>query len=265
MFDALLQSRAVRETSPPTPSPGAPPPLASGERSAAYRRVEGWHLRQVAVRSAPLLAVLATNGRGWLDVDALPAAVAPDAHLVVALAGAVLVLVSAWLRVLAKGVLVRKTTLTTGGAYRLVRHPFYLANLVGAVGVFALAGLLGLLYAAAWLVVALPVYVATVRGEEDGLATLYPARWERYAARVPGLLPRPGRLGPRPDEPVRVTFANLVAEREPPRLLRFLSGALLVGAFAVTGVTATALATAAGVAFVASHLVPRPPSRRATN
>lgn len=232
---------------------------SSGERSAAYRAVEGHHLRQWLVRGSVPLALLATNGAGWLDVAALPRFDLPWARLPAAApaactaAGALLVTVAALLRVLSKGVLVRKTTLTTGGVYRLVRHPFYLATILGSLGVLLLAGPLGALVGVVWLVLAVPVFGITVAGEEDGLGTLFPARWDAYAAAVPRLLPGL-RLGPRPAEPVRTTWRNLRQEGEPPRLLRFLGGALAVAAFALGGVPA--LLAAAALLFAASHLTP---------
>jgi hypothetical protein len=225
--------------------------------------VEGRHLRQWLVRGSVPLALLATNGAGWLDTPALPRfdGLAPDAALHCGVVGVVLVLVSAVLRVLSKGVLLRKTTLTTGGVYRLVRHPFYLATIIGSVGVLVLAGPLGTLVAAVWLVLALPVFGITVAGEEDGLGTLFPERWAAYAAAVPRLLPTPFRLGPRPAEPVRVTWANLRVEGEPPRLLRFLAGALAIAAFAFGGHAVPLVV--AGALFAASRLLPglRPPRR----
>lgn len=244
--------------------------LESGERTPAYRLVEGLHLRQWLLRGAVPVAVLCTNGAGPVSVGFLPSHSLPFAILGVpeaagawtSASGWCLVALSAWLRVLAKGVLVRKTTLTTGGAYRLVRHPFYLANLVGLVGTFLLAGGLGAVIGLAWLALGVPVYRVTVRGEEEGLGTLYPGAWRAYCVRVPALFPVPGKLGPAPDPPVRVTWRNLVAEREPPRLLRFLAGALLVAGAARSDTAGTVLLVASGVLFVASHLTPRPPSRR---
>src|SRR5262249_12818060 len=150
------------------------------------------------------------NGMGRLDVawlprhDLLGAPASADAAL--RWAGVAAVALAAWLRVLAKGVLVRRTTLTTGGVYARVRHPFYLANLVGAVGTFCIAGTLGGAIAAVWLVLAVPVFAATIRGEETALARLYPDPWTGYAARVRALVP--GRRFA--DAPAaRVTWTNL--------------------------------------------------------
>lgn len=240
-------------------------PLASGERTRGYRVVEGLHLRQWALRTTVPLAILAANRAGHsalrVDIGWLPGADAPwlggpTLDTAARAAGVLLVVTAAVLRVHAKGVLVRKTALTTGGAYRLVRHPFYLANLIGAVGVFALAGTLGLVYGAAWTLFAAPVYLITVRGEEDGLRTLYGSSWEAFTRRVPGLIPRPWRLGPRPAAAVRVTWENLVREHEPARLPRFLAGALTVAAVAAPATVGEVVLCLAVLLFVLSHAAP---------
>ncbi|MCE9635875.1 MAG: isoprenylcysteine carboxylmethyltransferase family protein [Planctomycetes bacterium] len=239
-----------------------------------YHRIERAHMRQWVLRVVPPLAVLATNGTGWLDIAALPrfdgplaaAGLPPYARggavAAIRCTGAALVLTAAALRIGAKGVLVRKTTVTTAGVYGLVRHPFYLASMVGAVGVFAVAGPLGAALAMAWLVVALPVFLITVRGEEAGLRRIHGPAWDAYAARVPRLLPTGARANDRssvePGPPSRVTWANLVVEGEPPRGLRFLAGALVVAAFGVGGTLGIGLAAAGALCWGASHLVPRP-------
>ena len=234
-------------------------PLDSGERSASYRRVERLHLRQWVLRCVLPVAVLCTNGAGALAVDWWPRHDAwlggEPAELAVRGAGAFLIVTAAWLRVLSKGVLVRKRRLTTGGAYAHVRHPFYLATLIGAVGLLALSGTTGALLALPWLVLAAPVFAITIAGEEDGLSTLYPERWDAYRAAVPALLPLPRHAAPPPD-PVRVTWANLVAEREPPRLLRFLGGAALVAAAGAAGAAGTALGAVAVALFGSSYALP---------
>jgi protein-S-isoprenylcysteine O-methyltransferase Ste14 len=246
---------------------------ASGERSRAYRFVEGAHLRQWLARPVAPIAALCTNGAGLLDVpwwlrhDALlaPLGLPVDASTAIRAAAVVLILAAVVLRVRSKGVLVRRTTLTTGGVYAHVRHPFYVAVMVGAVGTLTLAGSLGLAAALLWLLLAAPVYAITVAGEEDGLSTLFPDSWEAYAARVPRLLPRlrPARgLG---GDGIGVTWSNLVAEHEPPRLLRFLGGALAVAGCASGGTLGWTLVGGAAVLFVASRVLPgiRPRSRRA--
>lgn len=229
----------------------APPPA-----DRAYAFVEGRHLRQWALRAVLPLAALATNGAGPVDVPWLPAHDAPglgaSAETALRVAGVALVIVSAVLRILAKGVLVRKTTLTTGGVYGVVRHPFYLANIVGALGTFLLAGQVGAALGAAWLVVATPIYVVTIRGEESALARLYPSEFAGYAARVRALVPG----WPRRDGPATpVTWANLVLEREPPRLLRFLAGAAAVYGLTSAPSASTAVLVGAAALFAAGYLV----------
>jgi protein-S-isoprenylcysteine O-methyltransferase Ste14 len=218
----------------------------------AYGVVERLHLRQWALRSVAPLAALATNGAGLVDVAWLPPSrlLPPAAEAAIRGTGPLLVVVSAALRVAAKGVLVRKTTLTTGGVYGVVRHPFYLANLAGALGTFLVAGSLGAAVGAAWIVVAAPIYAATIAGEERALARLYPAEFAAYSAHVRALVP--GRP-PSPRPAARVTWANLSAEGEPPRLLRFLAGAVLVFGLTLTGPAATAALAVAAAAFAVSH------------
>ncbi len=249
---------------PVEPQSSPAPAAQSGARTADYRFVESLHLRQWVLRAVLPLSVLATNGAGLLDVSWLPRhdviagtlADGPAVTTAVQISGAALIAVSAWVRVLSKGVLVRKRMLTTGGVYRRVRHPFYLANLVGAAGTLLLAGSLGAAVLIPWLLMAIPVYVITIRGEEDGLGTLFPDAWDAYARAVPSLIPVPGRRGPPPATPTRVTWAGLVAEREPPRLLRFLGGAALVLSFASGGSLASAFAVAGVSLFALSYVIP---------
>ena len=230
------------DTTPSTPStPGG-----------AYGLVERAHLRQWAMRAVVPLAALSTNGAGLLDVAWLPTSrSAPHAaEHALRWTGLALVVVSAALRVAAKGVLVRKTTLTTGGVYGVVRHPFYLANIIGALGTFLVAGPLGTVVGAAWVVVAAPLYLITIAGEETALSRIFADEFAAYSAHVRALVP--GR--PPPGRPAtRVTWANLKAEREPPRLLRFLAGAVLVFGLTTTGPVATTALAAAALAFGISH------------
>ncbi len=245
----------------------------SGERSRAYRVVEGLHLRQWLARSVVPLALLAGNTSGLLHVSWLPGHAAPlaavglppESTIAVRCVGVALVLTAAAVRVASKGVLVRRTTLTTGGIYARVRHPFYLGVVLGGLGTLLLAGALGAVVAVFWLLLAWPIYSVTIAGEEAGLAALYPVGFATYAARVPALIPRPGRRASADAPPTPVTFANLVSEHEPPRLLRFLGGALAVAGVALGGTAGWWLIGVGAVLFAASRALPglRPPSRRA--
>jgi protein-S-isoprenylcysteine O-methyltransferase Ste14 len=257
---------SARSTPPGTPG-------ESGIRAPSYRFVEGMHLRQWLARATAPLAIACTNGAGLLDWDVLPrhdaplawAALPAETETVVRIVGASLIVLAAWLRIESKGVLVRRVTLTTGGAYAWVRHPFYLAVLVGSVGLFLLSGALGAVVAAVWLALAAPVYAATVAGEEDGLGTLFPGDWSSYSGRVPRLLPFRGRCAPTTGAELRVTWRNLVREHEPPRLLRYFGATAAVGGSVAGGPAGLTLLGVAAVLFVASRIAPgiRPPSRRA--
>lgn len=268
-----------------------PAPEARGTAPSpegAYALVESLHLRQWCQRVVAPLAVLATNGlpRGpdaFVDVRRLPRADSPAAWLGLAseaparawlgsgtwIVGAAAVAGAAWLRIASKGVLVRKTTVTSTGAYALVRHPYYLANLVGCAGVLAIASPLGAVTALVWLAVALPVFVVTVRGEERGLSAIHGATWTAYAAAVSRLVPAtPARLfrglGALASTPV--SWRNLCAENEPPRLMRFLAAAAVVVAARLGRADGSAILAVAAVLWASSFAVQRlfrEPRRRA--
>ena len=275
-YSAPMDEAAAQNTSPREPAEASAhpqPQIDSGRRAASYRFVEGLHLRQWLARATAPLAIACTNGAGWLDTNALPSHDAPlswwsfpaSAEVGARIVGGALILVAAWLRIESKGVLVRRVTLTTGGVYAWVRHPFYLAVMLGSVGLLMLSGALGTVLAAVWLALAAPVYAATVAGEEDGLGTLFPDAWDAYARDVPRLVPLPGRRATNVGtKPTRVTWENLIAEHEPPRLLRFFGATAAVGGCALGGDPGLALFAAAVALFAASRLAPgiRPPSRR---
>ncbi|MCW5893651.1 MAG: isoprenylcysteine carboxylmethyltransferase family protein [bacterium] len=76
--------------------------------------------------------------------------------------------------------------LVTDGAYRVVRHPLYLAIVLLAVGTLLAHPSWAVLCAAIGLGVGVGV---KVRLEDRVLHEALGARWERYAERVPALLP----------------------------------------------------------------------------
>ena len=267
-------SRDSPARTPPPPRPAADAgPSDTVARShvpssvPAYDRVEGSHLRQLVQRATLPLGVLCTNGAGPLDVPWLPRHDAPLRWLGVSdgtaaalatwlpWAGGGLVALAAVLRVLSKGVLVRRTEVTSGGVYARCRHPFYLAALLGGVGTLGIAGPLGWTCTLAWLALAWPVYDVTMRGEEAGLSRAHGEAWDAYAARTPRLLPLGRPRGPDAAR-LRVTWRNLRDEREPPRLLRVLGNAVLVAALLFAAPWWAAGVAAALLLHGVSHLLP---------
>jgi protein-S-isoprenylcysteine O-methyltransferase Ste14 len=78
--------------------------------------------------------------------------------------------------------------LVTGGPYALSRHPVYLGEVIGAIGInLATAGWLG------WLAVAYFVAceLLRMRWEEGVLARAFPNEYPAYARRVPRYAPNP--------------------------------------------------------------------------
>jgi hypothetical protein len=78
--------------------------------------------------------------------------------------------------------------LTTSGPYAHTRNPLYLGTFLMVAGA-ALAGgrwWLGVLFAAAYLLIYIPVMLAEV----DTMRALFPGQYDRWAADVPLFLPR---------------------------------------------------------------------------
>src|SRR5262245_11179256 len=102
-------------------------------------------------------------------------------------AGAPLLLAGIALHLWAKGCLHQEREVTTAGPYRLVRHPFYLANALLDLGLAVMSGWwpLQLALPVWWLA----VYVPTIRGEEATLTTYFGPAYAAYRARVPALVP----------------------------------------------------------------------------
>ena len=140
----------------------------------------------------------------------------PDAELMTTGGGVFLIGVT--LHFWSKGCLVRTWTLTTWGPYKLVRHPFYLANFLIDEGICLISGNLWL--AALYVVAFLVVYLPTIRREEQHLTSLHGDAYTSYARTVPALLQyRVHALS----GIQRFSWANMRRERETSRLLRILA------------------------------------------
>jgi len=95
--------------------------------------------------------------------------------------------------------------LDTTGPYSLVRHPLASANLVIAIGLSLFPH--GWVLSVVVTVIAVPYYRRRIRRDDDMLRAQFGADFERWAARVPALLPRPFGYVPRerPFEWARIT------------------------------------------------------------
>ena len=126
-----------------------------------------------------------------------------------------------------KGCLHQEKEVTTSGPYRLVRHPFYLANALMDTSIAIMSGWWPLLLALPfwWLA----VYVPVMRREERIMSGIYGEAYAAYRAGVPMLLPWRWRT-------LRATAAGAggfswqnpnIAEVEVPRALRSLAYPLM--------------------------------------
>lgn len=117
-----------------------------------------------------------------------------------------------------KGCLIRNSLVTICGPYRLVRHPFYLANLLIDEGICVISGNLWLV--ALYVVAFLFVYLPTIQKEEQYLIGARGDAYVSYARRVPALVPYRihAVFGP-----LDFAWANAMREKEVSRLLRILA------------------------------------------
>jgi protein-S-isoprenylcysteine O-methyltransferase Ste14 len=76
--------------------------------------------------------------------------------------------------------------LVTTGPYDIVRHPMYLGLMAAAIGALAVFRT----WTTVLFVIQLPVLVVRARSEDRLLAATFGPEWRRYAAAVPGWLPR---------------------------------------------------------------------------
>lgn len=121
-----------------------------------------------------------------------------------------------------KGCLVRNWVVTMSGPYRLVRHPFYLANFIIDVGICVMSGNVYLL--AVYLPLFLIAYIPVIQAEESDLIEAH-EEYREFARAVPRLLPyKIHRLF----GPLDLSWANIQREQEIPRLLRILASPLYI-------------------------------------
>lgn len=104
--------------------------------------------------------------------------------------GVALVVLGVVVRLYASGFIVKNSELATSGPYSLVRHPLYTGNILVVAG-FALEN-------GQWWALPLAAlffwfyYPPAIQYEDRKLRGLFGAAWERWAARVPALVPTLG-------------------------------------------------------------------------
>jgi protein-S-isoprenylcysteine O-methyltransferase Ste14 len=108
--------------------------------------------------------------------------------------GLPLILLGEALRTWAAGHLLKDEELTVSGPYAHVRNPLYLGSSLSGVGFLVILGDWRL--AAAFLVIAIAIYIPTVKQEEDYLRRMHGQAFEDYRRAVPGIVPslRPASL-----------------------------------------------------------------------
>ena len=110
-----------------------------------------------------------------------------------AVAGFVLVLLGASVRLMANATLIKDRELVTHGIYRMTRNPLYLGSSLVAIG-FALMSwsfwILGVL-----VFILIPLYSRMISIEEKYLTALYPDAFPSYMKSVPKFLPDFSRIG----------------------------------------------------------------------
>ena len=139
--------------------------------------------------------------------------------------GVGVVLAGSLLHLAAKGYLQRTGVLVTSGPYRLVRHPFYLANIIIDAGICLMGA--NPFVAVPYLMILGVQTVAVVDREERALLREHGDAMRAYRAAVPVLIPwkiprRVGEVG-RVGQTQSFSRANLALELEVSRFLRILA------------------------------------------
>ncbi len=146
--------------------------------------------------------------------------------------GAPLVVIGESVRTWAAGHLVKDEALTVGGPYAHVRNPLYVGSLLNTVGFLVILGDWRL--AAAFLALAVAVYVPTVKQEEGYLRRMHGEAFDAYRRAVPGIVPRvrPARLGVAGVRESRFEWRSVFANGEQKTWAAFV---VLVGLLVVRG------------------------------
>ncbi len=149
-------------------------------------------------------------------------------------AGAVMILPGLLLHFFCKANLRQNTVLTRSGAYRWVRHPFYLANALVDFGLCMLIGRweLLLVFGICWAI----AYTRQIRKEERNLIGLFGDEYRRYRKEVPAILPWKLRPSAETGETrFSMKNPNIDTGKEVGRILRYASYPYLFFTAALAG------------------------------
>ncbi len=98
----------------------------------------------------------------------------------------------------------KKAEIVDRGPYSISRNPLYVFSFIGAFGMGAQTG--SITIALLFVLIAVVVFYATVRREEEWLATMFGAPYEAYRARTPRFWPNFGKWQDQETLEIRPTF-----------------------------------------------------------
>lgn len=146
--------------------------------------------------------------------------------------GAAVLLTGSLIHLWAIGALVRNVKITTGGPYRFIRHPFYLANFVIDLGIcicgFNYTDIRSYLIIGGYLILFYLVYIRRMNQEEKSLTDAFGEAYKNYQRQVPQFLPCLGKSFPREQASEGFRWQRVISSgNEIPRLLRLFTYPLL--------------------------------------
>ncbi len=150
------------------------------ERNKFFDFVIYWRLKIAMLVVLAILVVYYLQGNIPLDIVDFSNPLGPI--------GAWVVLLGAFLRSWAAGIIKKKARLTVEGPYSLFRHPLYIGSLLLAVGYALILNYLWL-----WIVIAafvLFIYVPKIFREEKDLAKAFPKEWNDFTRNTAILFPK---------------------------------------------------------------------------
>lgn len=128
-----------------------------------------------------------SNLRDLIVVVSLISAILYDLDWIRLALSGVLLIAGCFFHYMTKGVLIRNVVLCQGGTYRIVRHPYYMANYLIDSSFCLMSGNVYLLLMYPFLFYW--SYGPTIRKEETTLARLHNSEFLRYSLEVPQIFP----------------------------------------------------------------------------